>query len=97
MTKLVRVTACALVSILLMGGAPSGNESSTHVQSANAPTAVWQQLTSPEQTGWSADGLEKVHNYIEEIGSTSAMIVQQGVIVAACGVVWWRFKRSGWL
>ena len=68
-----------------MGGAPSGDESSAHVQSANVPAAAWQQLTSPEQAGWSADGLEKVHSYIEEIGSTSVMIVQHGVIVAAWG------------
>jgi CubicO group peptidase (beta-lactamase class C family) len=47
----------------------------------------WKQLASPEQAGWSAKNLGKIRDYLEEIGSTSAMIVQHGVVVAAWGDV----------
>jgi CubicO group peptidase (beta-lactamase class C family) len=51
----------------------------------SVPAEEWKQLVSPERAGWSADKLKKVQNYIEEIGSTSVMIVQHGVVVAAWG------------
>jgi CubicO group peptidase (beta-lactamase class C family) len=54
-------------------------------QSGGVPGAEWKQLTSPEQAGWSTQKLAKIRDYIEEIGSTSAMIVQHGVVVAAWG------------
>ena len=49
------------------------------------PGAEWEQLKSPKQAGWSAEKMAKIHEYVEEIGSTSAMIVQHGVVVAAWG------------
>jgi CubicO group peptidase (beta-lactamase class C family) len=49
------------------------------------PGAEWKQLASPTQAGWSKDRLKKVDNYVKEIGSTSVMIVQHGVVVAAWG------------
>lgn len=58
-----------------------------NAQSNNVPGAEWQQLASPEQAGWPADKLAKIHEYVEEIGSTSAMIVQHGVVVSAWGDV----------
>jgi CubicO group peptidase (beta-lactamase class C family) len=54
-------------------------------QSSTVPGATWQQLASPQQIGWSADNLKKIRDYLEEIGSTSAMIVHHGVVVAAWG------------
>ena len=71
-----------LMPILLFGltGAAIG-------QTSGLPGAEWQQLTSPEQAGWSAEKLAKVQAYVDEIGSTSAMIVQHGVVVAAWGDV----------
>ena len=56
-------------------------------QTSVVPGADWQQLKSSEQAGWSADKLEGIHQYVEEIGSTSAMIVQHGVVVEAWGDV----------
>lgn len=56
-------------------------------QSSRVPGAGWQQLVSPEQTGWSSKKLDKIHEYIEGIGSTSALIVQHAVVVAAYGNV----------
>jgi hypothetical protein len=53
----------------------------------NVPQAEWKQLGSPEQAGWSAKKLGKIRDYVGEIGSTSAMIVQHGVVVAAWGDV----------
>jgi len=56
-------------------------------QSSGVPGAEWKQLAAPEQAGWSTKQLGKIHEYVEEIGSTSAMIVQHGVVVAAWGDV----------
>jgi CubicO group peptidase (beta-lactamase class C family) len=56
-------------------------------QPGSVPGADWQQLKSPEQAGWSQDKLDRIGQYVEEIGSTSAMIVQHGVVVAAWGDV----------
>ncbi|MGD0347065.1 MAG: serine hydrolase [Terracidiphilus sp.] len=56
-------------------------------QPGSVPGADWQQLKSPEQAGWSQEKLEGIRQYVEEIGSTSAMIVQHGVVVAAWGDV----------
>jgi CubicO group peptidase (beta-lactamase class C family) len=58
-----------------------------NAQSPALPAAEWKQLASPEQAGWSADKLSKIHEYVEEIGSTSVMIVQHGVVVAEWGDV----------
>jgi CubicO group peptidase (beta-lactamase class C family) len=54
-------------------------------QSRVVPGAQWKQLGSPEQSGWSPKKLANIRDYLEEIGSTSAMIVQHGVVVAAWG------------
>jgi len=68
--------------ILLLGLAvPATSQSST------APGAGWEELANPAQAGWDAGKLDKVHMYVVEIGSTSAMIVQHGVVVAAYGDV----------
>jgi CubicO group peptidase (beta-lactamase class C family) len=54
-------------------------------QSSAVPAAEWKRLASPEQAGWSAESLAKIRDYLEQIGSTSTMIVQHGVVVAAWG------------
>jgi CubicO group peptidase (beta-lactamase class C family) len=54
-------------------------------QLSAVPGAEWQKLASPEQAGWSVQKLANIRDYLEEIGSTSAMIVQHGVVVAAWG------------
>jgi len=56
-------------------------------QSSRVPGAEWQQLAKPEQMGWSSKKLAGMRDYLQEIGSTSAMIVQHGVVVAAWGDV----------
>jgi CubicO group peptidase (beta-lactamase class C family) len=56
-------------------------------QSSSLPGAEWKQFASPERAGWSAKKLGEIRGYVEEIGSTSAMIVQHGVVVAAWGDV----------
>jgi len=56
-------------------------------QSGCLPGSEWKQLASPEQAGWSTEKLAKIHEYVEEIGSTSVMIVQHGAVVAAWGDV----------
>jgi len=54
-------------------------------QSAAVPAAGWQQLLHPEQAGWQPAKLDRIKEYVEEIGSTSVMVVQHGVVVAAWG------------
>lgn len=56
-------------------------------QSNSVLGTEWQQLKSPEQAGWSREKLDGIQQYIEQIGSTSAMIVQHGTVVAAWGDV----------
>jgi CubicO group peptidase (beta-lactamase class C family) len=56
-------------------------------QASRVPGADWTHLAAPEQAGWSGKKLAGIRDYIEEIGSTSAMIVQHGVMVAAWGDV----------
>jgi CubicO group peptidase (beta-lactamase class C family) len=56
-------------------------------QTGSVPGAEWKQLASPEGAGWSAKKLAEIRGYVEEIGSTSAMIVQHGVVAAAWGDV----------
>jgi CubicO group peptidase (beta-lactamase class C family) len=70
-----------IVSFLLLAVACA------NCQSRKVPGANWMQLKSPQQAGWSPEQLEKIHAYVEQIGSTSAMIVQHGVVVAAWGDV----------
>jgi CubicO group peptidase (beta-lactamase class C family) len=71
-----------LMLLFLLGPVLKAN-----AQSSALPGVEWKQLASPEQAGWSADKLSKIHEYVEEIGSTSAMIVQHGVVVAEWGDV----------
>ena len=54
-------------------------------QSVTVPISEWQHLASPQSAGWRTEKLAKIHEYVEEIGSTSVMIVQYGVVVAAWG------------
>ena len=70
----------SLMALFLLGLAVAAK-----CQSSGVPGAEWKQLASPEQAGWSVKKLAKIHDYVEEMGSTSAMIVQHGVVVAAWG------------
>jgi CubicO group peptidase (beta-lactamase class C family) len=69
-----------LISLLLLA-------LSTHAvaQSTTFPGADWQRLVSPAQAGWDHQKLDRAHEYVVDIGSTSAIIVQHGVVVAAWG------------
>jgi CubicO group peptidase (beta-lactamase class C family) len=71
-----------LIALFLLGLMVEANS-----QVSGVPGAEWKQLVSPERAGWSAKKLAKIEGYVEEIGSTSAMIVQHGVVVAAWGDV----------
>lgn len=51
---------------------------------ASVPGATWE-TASPESFGWNRKKLERAMEYAGEIGSTSAMIVQHGKIVAQVG------------
>ena len=72
----------AAIALFLLGLAATAAP-----QARVVPGADWKQLASPEQAGWSGEKLRKIHDYVEEIGSTSVMIVQHGVVVIAWGDV----------
>jgi len=71
-----------VVPLLLALAAANANS-----QTSGVPGAEWKQLASPERAGWSAKKLAEIAAYVGEMGSTSAMIVQHGVVVAAWGDV----------
>ena len=77
MSKRICAMALLLIGYVLQG----------HGQSAVFPGVEWKQLLHPDQAGWSAEKLATIKTYVEQIGSTSAMIVQHGVVVAAWGDV----------
>jgi CubicO group peptidase (beta-lactamase class C family) len=54
---------------------------------SGVPGTKWNELASAQVAGWPDEKLAKIHEYVEEIGSTAAMIVQHGVVVAAWGDV----------
>ena len=70
------------LALLVLGLVAEANSQATRV-----PGADWMRLASPEQAGWSAKNLAGIRDYVEEIGSTSAMIVQHGAVVASWGDV----------
>lgn len=51
------------------------------------PGDYWAKAESPESVGWSAELLQKVRTYSEEIGSTAVMIVQGGIVIDAWGQI----------
>ena len=80
----------SVIPFLLLAFVIEANVIEANPQSSAAPNfpgAEWKQLASPEQAGWSSKNLKKIREYVEEIGSTSATIVQHGVVVAAWGDV----------
>jgi CubicO group peptidase (beta-lactamase class C family) len=70
------------MALLLLGLVAEANS-----QAGAVPGAEWRRLATPERAGWSATRLAEIRGYVEEMGSTSAMIVQHGVVVAAWGDV----------
>ena len=54
-----------------------------HGQASHVPGEEWRQLASPLQAGWSAEKLAKIHEAVEEMGSTSVMIVQHVLLISA--------------
>ena len=70
------------MALLLLGLVAEANS-----QAGAVPGAEWRQFATPERAGWSATRLAEILGYVEEMGSTSAMIVQHGVVVAAWGDV----------
>jgi CubicO group peptidase (beta-lactamase class C family) len=70
---------------LLVLSAVSRAQTLTPAPSNAVPGAEWQRLVSPEQAGWSKKNLGNIRDRLEEVGSTSAMIVQHGILVAAWG------------
>jgi CubicO group peptidase (beta-lactamase class C family) len=54
---------------------------------AVVPGADWPKENGGKDLGWSADKLIEAHRFMQDLGSTSAMIIQKGQVVAAWGDV----------
>jgi CubicO group peptidase (beta-lactamase class C family) len=78
------LAAVVLLPVLGLHGQSSAATGASGPASS-LPGAQWMGLKSPEEAGWQKKRLDRIHDYVEEIGSTSAMIVQHGVVVAAWG------------
>jgi CubicO group peptidase (beta-lactamase class C family) len=85
MRKLISLLAVLLMGLIARAGCQSNSSSSSN--SSAFPGAEWKQLKSPGEAGWSSGDLKHIGSYAEEIGSTSVMIVQHGVVVMARGDV----------
>jgi CubicO group peptidase (beta-lactamase class C family) len=72
----------SVMALLLLGLSCAAKSPSNEV-----PGVEWKQLPSPGQAGWSDRKLSEIQQYVAAIGSTSAMIVQHGVVVDAWGDV----------
>jgi CubicO group peptidase (beta-lactamase class C family) len=51
----------------------------------SVPGAEWERLEAPERHGWSIDGLAKVCEAADDVGSEAVLVVQHGKIVWQCG------------
>ena len=49
------------------------------------PGETWQHAESPEELGWSSEGLVEARSFSERLGSAAVMIVHRGVVVDAWG------------
>ena len=49
------------------------------------PDTTWMQYASPEEAGWSSEGIEQARNFADSIGSKAVMLVYNGAIVAKWG------------
>ena len=67
-----------VVSVLLFGIGDAG---------ATFPDTTWSEEPNPERLGWSATKLAVAREYSEQIGSAAVMIVDDGVVVDAWGMV----------
>jgi CubicO group peptidase (beta-lactamase class C family) len=75
-----RLVKIAILLVLAAMPAPAQSN-----RTSSVPGTEWRELRSLEQAGWSAQKLARIKRYAEEVGSTSVMIVQHGVVVAAWG------------
>lgn len=56
-------------------------------ESADVPGAQWHIVAPADSTSWPKDKLDALQAYVDDMGSTAALIVQHGAIVAAWGDV----------
>lgn len=51
------------------------------------PGETWARYATPEEAGWSSEGLEKARDYFDQIDSAAVVVVYDGAILAAWGDV----------
>jgi CubicO group peptidase (beta-lactamase class C family) len=62
----------------------SGNLSAQHTESF-FPDTSWVQYATPEDAGWSVEGIEQARAFADSLGSKAVMLVYKGAIVAEWG------------
>lgn len=78
------ITAWAF--LLAVGQSQAAQVDTCSSQGAAVSSALLQHAT-PETAGWSSPGLDSIHQYAAEIGSTSVMLIESGNVVLAWGDV----------
>ncbi len=98
---MVHTTIASLVVALVLATAPSGHAqrfSTENWDQWNAastliyPDETWQQYATPEEAGWSSEGLKIARTNSRVSGSAAVMVIYDGAILAQWGQVERRFK-----
>jgi len=61
------------------------------VQAQRIPGEVWQQYATPEEAGWTAEGLEVAKVFADSIGTAAFLLVYDGAVVTTYGDVGRRY------
>lgn len=88
-SSLERAGVLLLAGVTLVAILACGDEARVPDPSSASGSAEWswRQYASPEQAGWSSVRLDSARQYAREIGSTSVMLVHDGVVVVAWGPI----------
>lgn len=70
--------AFLLSGLLLLSAAPAGAQE-------RYPGERWMRYATPEEAGWSSEGIERVKAFADSIGTAAFLLVHDGAVVAAHG------------
>jgi CubicO group peptidase (beta-lactamase class C family) len=82
--SLARTLALLHVTLLTLAAAPS-------LYGQGVPGEVWQQYATPEEAGWTAEGIELAKVFADSIGTAAFMLVYDGAVVTTYGDVGRRY------
>lgn len=81
----LRTTAFATLLIALCLAPVCHAQSAGPQQAAVYPDTTWMQYASPEEAGWSSEGIDKARALADSLGSKAVMLIYDGAVVAEWG------------